>query len=84
MDDLYSGMADLYVYFYFRAFELLKKNGMLVFISSNKWFRAGYGKKLRAFVGDTARVHSVTDFRDLPVFRVGDRLRDDLHCAERR
>ena len=55
--------------FYLRAFELLKKNGMLVFISSNKWFRAGYGKKLRAFVGDRARrVKSITDFRDLPVF----------------
>ncbi len=66
--DLYSGTADLYVYFYLRAFELLKKQGMLVFISSNKWFRAGYGKKLRAFVGDAACVHSVTDFRDLPVF----------------
>jgi len=41
---------------------------MLVFISSNKWFRAAYGKKLRKHIANTCRVHSITDFGDLPVF----------------
>jgi hypothetical protein len=41
---------------------------MLVFISSNKWFRAAYGANLRKHVADTCRVHSITDFGELPVF----------------
>ena len=66
--DLYSGTADLYVFFYYRALQLLKQQGMLVFISSNKWFRANYGAKLRAHIAATCRVHSITDFGELPVF----------------
>jgi len=67
-DSLYQGTADLYVYFYIRAIQLLAPGGMLVFISSNKWFRAAYGKKLRKYVAENCEVKSITDFRDLPVF----------------
>ncbi len=59
---------DLYCFFYFRAIELLKDGGQLVFITPNKWFRAGYGEKLRAEIARTCRVRSITDFGDLPVF----------------
>jgi len=65
---LYSGTADLYVYFYYRALQLLRPRGMLAFVSSNKWFRANYGKKLRAHMAEAAAVRSITDFGDLPVF----------------
>ncbi|HKP77017.1 MAG TPA: TaqI-like C-terminal specificity domain-containing protein, partial [Longimicrobiaceae bacterium] len=65
---VYSGTADLYVYFYARALEMLAPGGMLAFISSNKWFRAAYGTKLRKYVSEEARVVSITDFGDLPVF----------------
>lgn len=65
---LYSGTADLYVYFYYRALQLLRDGGMLVFISSNKWFRANYGARLRAHLAKFAAVWSITDFGDLPVF----------------
>ncbi|MGQ9864255.1 MAG: Eco57I restriction-modification methylase domain-containing protein, partial [Bacteroidia bacterium] len=41
--------GDIYVLFYERAIQLLKPAGILAFITSNKWMRAGYGKKLRAF-----------------------------------
>ncbi len=66
--DLFSGTADLYVYFYLRAIELLREGGMLVFISSNKWFKANYGKNLRRHVSEKCHVESITDFGDLPVF----------------
>ena len=66
--EMYSGTADLYCYFYTRALQLLRTAGMLVFISSNKWFRAKYGSKLRAYVADTCTVNSITDFGELPVF----------------
>jgi hypothetical protein len=66
--DLFSGTADLYCYFYIRALQLLRPGGMLSFISSNKWFRAGYGEKLRAHISGACAIHSITDFGDLPVF----------------
>jgi len=65
---LFCGTADLYVYFYIRAIQLLKPGGMMAFISSNKWFRANYGAKLREFIARDASVLSITDFGDLPVF----------------
>lgn len=66
--NLFSGTADLYVFFYLRALQLLANGGMLVFISSNKWFRAGYGEKLRALIAKTTSVRTILDFHDLPVF----------------
>jgi hypothetical protein len=65
---VYSGTADLYTYFYARALQCLRPGGMLAFISSNKWFRAGYGKKLRTHIANTASVKTILDFHDLPVF----------------
>ena len=65
---VYTGTADLFVYFYARAVELLTDGGMLVFISSNKWFRAGYGKKLRDYLATATTTQSITDFGSLPVF----------------
>jgi hypothetical protein len=67
--EVYTGTADLYCYFYARALQLLAHGGMLVFISSNKWFRAGYGAKLRDRIAKTCSVISITDFGDLPVFQ---------------
>jgi type I restriction-modification system DNA methylase subunit len=66
---VYTGVADLYVYFYARALQILKSGGMLAFISSNKWFRAKYGEKLRDYVSRTCSIRSITDFGDLPVFK---------------
>ncbi len=42
-------MGDIYTLFYERGTKILKQNGHLCFISSNKWMRAGYGEKLRSF-----------------------------------
>lgn len=66
--DVHTERADLYVYFYARGLQLLRPTGMFVFISSNKWFRAGYGSKLRKYVADKCQVNSITDFGELPVF----------------
>ena len=66
---VYTGTADLYVFFYARALQLLRPGGMMAFISSNKWFRAGYGAKLREHIAATTQVLSITDFGDLKVFQ---------------
>lgn len=64
----YAGTADLLVYFYERALRLLKPEGALAFITSNKWYRAGYGKGLREWLRDNARILKLMDFGDAPVF----------------
>lgn len=66
---VFDGRADLYCYFYARALQLLCANGMLAFISSNRWFRGNYGRGLRQTVAETCNVRSITDFGELPVFQ---------------
>lgn len=64
----FVGTADIYVYFYERALRLLKPAGALAFITSNKWYRINYGKGLRDWLGTHARIRSIIDFGDAPVF----------------
>ena len=66
--DCYTGTADLYVYFYERGFQLLRDNGILTYISSNKYFRSAYGKKLRDFLTRQSTISQLIDFGDAPVF----------------
>lgn len=65
---IYMGTADLLVYFYARGLELLRGHGTLALITSNKFMRAGYGKKLRGYLAKQTNVSCVIDFGDLPVF----------------
>ncbi len=47
--DTFARTGDIYCLFYEKANQLLKNNGYVCFITSNKWMRAGYGKKLRDY-----------------------------------
>lgn len=64
----FTGTADLYVYFYERGFQLLRAGGILTFISSNKYFRSGYGEKLRGYLATQGEIKQLIDFGDAPVF----------------
>jgi len=64
----YTGVADIYVYFYERGVQLLRDKGTLTYISSNKYFRSGYGRQLRHFLGSKATIHQLIDFGDAHVF----------------
>jgi len=64
----YTGTADLFVYFFERAFQLLKPNGNLTYICSNKYMRSGYGEKLRQFLSTEGSIQHLIDFGDAPVF----------------
>ena len=63
----FSGTADLYVYFVEKGLSILKREGHFVFILPNKWMRAGYGTKLRQYLGQK-NIEAVIDFGDLRVF----------------
>jgi len=60
--DAFHGMADLYIYFCQLGLRLLKPGGLLSFIVTNKWMKAGYGEPLRRFFSEKAWVRSVVDF----------------------
>ena len=47
--DTFARTGDIYCLFYEKADKLLRNNGYVCFITSNKWMRAGYGKKLRDY-----------------------------------
>ena len=58
----YSARGDIYCFFYERAREFLRDGGVLTYITSNKWMRAGYGDKLRSFLAKDVNTQSVLDF----------------------
>lgn len=62
--------ADLLVYFYARALQLLREGGQLAFITSNKFMRATYGEGLRKLLPQLLQVEQILDFGDLPLFSV--------------
>ena len=45
----YQATGDLYQLFYERGVNILKQGGILAYITSNKWMRAGYGQSTRGF-----------------------------------
>lgn len=45
----FASTGDIYTLFYEKGMNLLKLNGHLCYITSNKWMRAGYGEKLRQY-----------------------------------
>lgn len=47
--DTFARTGDIYCLFYEKANHLVKNSGYVCFITSNKWMRAGYGKKLRDY-----------------------------------
>ena len=63
-----ASRADLLVYFYARALQVLRPYGWLAFITSNKYMRAAYGRGTREFLTEKLQLHRVLDFGDLPLF----------------
>ena len=66
--DAFARTGDIYCLFYNRGTELLCQNGVLCFITSNKWMRAGYGEKLRNFLRKHTNPSLLLDFGGIQVF----------------
>ena len=64
---VYSGTADLYVYFYEVALNILREKGVLTFISSNKFIRTRYGSPLRSLLAKNW-IYNIVDFTKVRVF----------------
>ncbi|WP_418178872.1 Eco57I restriction-modification methylase domain-containing protein [Aliarcobacter lanthieri] len=63
-----NGTADLYVYFYELAINMLKPNGLKGFICSNKFFRAKYGENLREYILQNTTILQIADFNGVKIF----------------
>ncbi|EDP6893834.1 class I SAM-dependent DNA methyltransferase [Campylobacter lari] len=65
---VYKGTSDIYTYFYELGFNVLKQNGVLSFITSNKYTRAGYGEALREFLLKNTTLLEYIDLNGIKVF----------------
>lgn len=65
--EVYSGTADLSIYFVELGFNILSANGTLSFITTNKFFNTGYGLKLRNLLSSNF-IHKVINFEQVEVF----------------
>ncbi len=64
---VYSGTADLSIFFFERAFSILSNNGQFGFITTNKFFNTEYGKLLRDFIS-AYRFHEIINFELVSIF----------------
>ena len=63
----FAARGDIYCFFYERGLSVLREGGILGFITSNKFQKAGYGKTLRQLLS-AQRIEVLVDFCELPVF----------------
>ena len=64
---LYTGTADLYVYFIEKGFDILKEFGVFTYIMPNKFMQAGYGQPARKYLLEHNLIE-IIDFCDFQVF----------------
>ena len=64
----FARTGDIYSLFYERGWQLLKKDGHLCYITSNKWMRAGYGEKTRDFFANKTNPLLLIDFAGVKIF----------------
>ena len=66
--ETFTKTGDIYCLFYENGSKLLNKTGVLCFITSNKWMRAGYGEKLRGYFAKNVDPKLLVDFAGVKVF----------------
>ena len=66
--ETFARTGDIYCLFYERGYQLLRKDGHLCYITSNKWMRAGYGEKTRQFFATKTDPQLLIDFKGVKIF----------------
>jgi predicted type IV restriction endonuclease len=66
---VHAERADLYAYFLEKGLGLLRPEGYLGEIVSNKFIRAKYGKPLRMMLSQEAKIETIADFAGANVFQ---------------
>jgi adenine-specific DNA-methyltransferase len=65
---VYNRGIDIYCLFYEQGFKITKPNGVLGFITSNKWMNSGYGKDTRQFFTNSVNPTLLIDFPTAKIF----------------
>ncbi len=66
--ETFERTGDIYTLFYERGNKLLKPNGILSFITSNKWMRTAYGESIRKYFIEKTNPLILIDFAGYKVF----------------
>ncbi|HMI08236.1 MAG TPA: Eco57I restriction-modification methylase domain-containing protein [Flavobacterium sp.] len=66
--ETFARTGDIYSLFYELGFRILKQNGLLTFITSNKWMRAAYGESLRKYFVEKTNPIVLIDFGGVQIF----------------
>lgn len=64
----FESTGDLYSIFYEKGNELLKKDGVLTYITSRQWVNASYGKSLRKYFIEKTNPLQLIDFGKAKIF----------------
>lgn len=67
--ETFHGRSDLYVYFFEKAFQVLKPGGKIGYICSSKYTSTTYGQPLRSYLLNNSRIRYFMNFSDLDVFK---------------
>jgi len=63
-----KGTVDLYIYFFEKGIKLTKEEGILSYITPNRFLSASYGKALRELLISACEITSLIDYSDKAVF----------------
>lgn len=66
--EVYTGVADLYTYFFERGIRQLKDGGRLGYICSSTFFKTSSGKPLRDYISKNSLIETMVDFGDHQIF----------------
>lgn len=66
--ETFARTGDIYSLFYELGNNILKENGLLTYITSNKWMRAAYGESLRKYFGEKTNPLILIDFSGNQIF----------------
>ena len=66
--NVFKNDADIYCLFYERGWQMLKNNGYLCYITSNKWMRTRYGEPTRGFIASRTNPILLIDFAGKQIF----------------
>ena len=63
-----KGTVDLYIYFFEKGLAMLKSNGVLAYITPNRFLSASYGTALRQLIINNYSFYQLIDYSDKKVF----------------
>src|SRR5690606_2687089 len=64
---IFTGNADVYVFFIEKGFQIIKEQGVLTYIMPNKFMQAGYGQPVRKLLSKQNLIE-IIDFGDIQIF----------------